>query len=161
MKRDLRLGQLLFFVLCQIFLYNILTNNSMVVGMALQQQQFRYMVLVSRRKPIIIAKTKPLCAFLLHFVPSQLFYWRRKHSPCWGWKCEWCVNQNDGHVNFLCRRSCSSFMRAKFMASLSVLGLNIWIAFEISNFSPPINIPIKAIYVHPWTWLPSLLNSFW
>ena len=40
-------------------------------------------------------------------------------------------------------------MRAKFMASLSVLGLNIWIAFEISNFSPPINILIKAIYVHP------------
>ena len=53
----------------------------------------------------------------------------------------------DGRANFLCRMSCSSFMRVKFMASFSVLSLNIQIAFEISDFSPPINVPIRAFCV--------------
>ena len=63
-------------------------------------------------------------------------------------------------TSLFCRCNCSSLILAKLIASLRVLGLNSRISSDISGFSPPMNVPTRAFWVHPWTRLPSLSNSF-
>ena len=67
------------------------------------------------------------------------------------------MNRTERH----CRENCSSFILARLIASFNDLGLNMWIPSEISGFNPPMNVPIKAFWVHPWTLLPSISKPFW
>ena len=104
-----------------------------------------------------------------HLCPEENFSSQLKQSPC---ARPLCVSSQDGLLtgdvvvevegtdevqvgggggreNSFCRWSCSSFMRAKLMASFKVFGLNIRIASEISGRNPPMNDPTSAFCDQP------------
>ena len=117
---------------------------------------------------------------MLHLCPAVNLSLQLKHSPCARRRC---ISSHESRLmgvaggvwvmvgyarllvgdwnNFHCLDNCSSFIRARLIASFNVRGLNSRISFEISNFSPPIKVPTNAFCVHPWTRLPNFSNSFW
>ena len=117
---------------------------------------------------VLLSLSKIKSCALLHLCLAVNLSLQLEHSPC-TWRR--CISSHESRLmgvaggvwvmvgcarllvgdwnNFRCLDSCSSFIRARLIASFNVRGLNIRISSEISDFSPPIKVPTSAFCVHP------------